>query len=141
MAEDGREPRLKGADRGGKAPPAGDFAEPERKSDAPDKNEAAAQTDPSKSVVQKKADAGGPKSQAPKEAASQHAKETAKAATGHMIRQHELIDRVRAYDPAVDERLLNRAYVFSMKAHGGQTRKSGDPYFVHPIAVAAILTD
>ncbi|MEK7265625.1 MAG: bifunctional (p)ppGpp synthetase/guanosine-3',5'-bis(diphosphate) 3'-pyrophosphohydrolase [Pseudomonadota bacterium] len=141
MAEDGREPRLKGADRGGKAPPAGDFAEPERKSDAPDKNEAAAQTDPSKSVVQKKADAGGPKSQAPKEAASQHAKETAKAATGHLIRQHELVDRVRAYDTEVDEHLLNRAYVFSMKAHGGQTRKSGDPYFVHPLGVAAILTD
>ncbi|OFX02761.1 MAG: hypothetical protein A3E78_07815 [Alphaproteobacteria bacterium RIFCSPHIGHO2_12_FULL_63_12] len=58
-----------------------------------------------------------------------------------MIRQHELVDRVRAYDPHVNEPLLNRAYVFSMKAHGGQTRKSGDPYFVHPLAVAAILTD
>ena len=57
------------------------------------------------------------------------------------IRQYELVDRVRAYDPDVDEDLLNRAYVFSMQAHGGQTRQSGDPYFTHPLAVAAILTE
>ncbi len=89
------------------------------------------------------AQAGAHRSQdeTPKTEASPHAKETAKAATGHLIRQHELVDRVRAYDPQVDERILNRAYVFSMKAHGGQTRKSGDPYFVHPLGVAAILTD
>ena len=77
----------------------------------------------------------------PKATPSAHAKETAKAATGHLIRQHELVERVRAYDQHVDEDMLNRAYVFSMKAHGGQTRKSGDPYFVHPLAVASILTD
>lgn len=58
-----------------------------------------------------------------------------------LIRQYELIDRVRSYDPDADEDLLNRAYVFSMRAHGGQTRKSGDPYFSHPLAVAAILTE
>ena len=57
------------------------------------------------------------------------------------IRQVELLDLVRAYDPRVDEDLLNRAYVFSMRAHGGQTRKSGDPYFTHPLAVAGILTE
>ncbi|MEO1015073.1 MAG: bifunctional (p)ppGpp synthetase/guanosine-3',5'-bis(diphosphate) 3'-pyrophosphohydrolase [Pseudomonadota bacterium] len=57
------------------------------------------------------------------------------------IRQFELVEMVRAYDEAVDEDLLNRAYVFSMKAHGGQTRKSGDPYFTHPLAVAKILTE
>ena len=57
------------------------------------------------------------------------------------IRQHELVDRVRAYDPQVDEDLLNRAYVFSMRAHGSQKRKSGDPYFTHPLAVASILTE
>ncbi|NHK27558.1 RelA/SpoT family protein [Parvularcula flava] len=57
------------------------------------------------------------------------------------IRQYELVERVKAYDPAADEDLLNRAYVFSMKAHGGQTRSSGDPYFTHPISVAAILTE
>ena len=48
---------------------------------------------------------------------------------------------VKAYDPQADESLLNRAYVFAMKAHGGQVRKSGDPYFTHPLAVAAILTE
>lgn len=46
---------------------------------------------------------------------------------------------VHAYDPHCDEAMLNRAYVFSMQAHGSQTRKNGDPYFTHPLAVAAIL--
>jgi GTP diphosphokinase / guanosine-3',5'-bis(diphosphate) 3'-diphosphatase len=58
-----------------------------------------------------------------------------------VIRQFELVERVRSYDPAVDEDLLNRAYVFSMKAHGAQKRASGDPYFSHPLGVAGILTD
>lgn len=58
-----------------------------------------------------------------------------------MIRQYELVERVRAYDPNADEGLLNRAYVFSMKAHGSQKRASGDPYFSHPLEVAGILTD
>jgi RelA/SpoT family (p)ppGpp synthetase len=57
------------------------------------------------------------------------------------IRQHELIERVRAYDPHADEGLLNRAYVTAMRAHGQQTRSSGDPYFTHPLSVAAILTE
>ncbi|HCI46875.1 MAG TPA: bifunctional (p)ppGpp synthetase/guanosine-3',5'-bis(diphosphate) 3'-pyrophosphohydrolase [Rhodospirillaceae bacterium] len=58
-----------------------------------------------------------------------------------MIRQFELVERVKAYDPHVDEDALNRAYVFSMKAHGSQTRASGDPYFTHPLEVAGILTE
>ncbi|HEY1144608.1 MAG TPA: hypothetical protein VGE68_11340, partial [Sphingomicrobium sp.] len=58
-----------------------------------------------------------------------------------MLRQYELIERLRSYDPDADEGLINRAYVFSMKAHGTQTRASGDPYFSHPIEVAGILTD
>ncbi len=58
-----------------------------------------------------------------------------------MIRQYELVDRVRKYNPHTDEALLNRAYVYAMKAHGGQTRASGDPYFSHPLEVAAILTE
>ena len=58
-----------------------------------------------------------------------------------MIRQFELVEKVRSYDPLADEQLLNRAYVFSMKAHGTQTRASGDPYFSHPLEVAGILTD
>ncbi len=58
-----------------------------------------------------------------------------------MLRQYELVEKVRAYDPDADEGLINRAYVFSMKAHGAQVRASGDPYFSHPIEVAGILTD
>jgi GTP pyrophosphokinase len=57
-----------------------------------------------------------------------------------VIRQYELVEKVRAYDPDVDEDLLNRAYVYSMKAHGAQKRASGDPYFSHPLEVAGILT-
>ncbi len=53
-----------------------------------------------------------------------------------MIRQFELVERVKAYDPSADEDMLNRAYVFSMKAHGSQKRASGDPYFSHPLEVA-----
>src|SRR3954469_24324446 len=58
-----------------------------------------------------------------------------------MLRQYELVDRVLSYDPEADEALLNRAYVFSLQAHGTQIRASGDPYFSHPIEVAGILTD
>ena len=58
-----------------------------------------------------------------------------------LIRQYELVERVKAYDPNVNEDLLDRAYVFSMQAHGAQIRASGDPYFSHPLEVAAILTD
>jgi GTP pyrophosphokinase len=58
-----------------------------------------------------------------------------------MLRQYELVERVKAYDPTADEGLLNRAYVFTVKAHGAQLRHSGDPYFSHPVEVAGILTD
>ena len=58
-----------------------------------------------------------------------------------VLRQYELVEKVRSYDPDADEGLINRAYVFSMKAHGSQMRASGDPYFSHPIEVAGILTD
>ncbi len=58
-----------------------------------------------------------------------------------MIRQYELVEKVRSYDADVDERLLDRAYVFSLKAHGNQKRYSGDPYFSHPLEVAGILTE
>ncbi|HET6322113.1 MAG TPA: bifunctional (p)ppGpp synthetase/guanosine-3',5'-bis(diphosphate) 3'-pyrophosphohydrolase [Hyphomicrobium sp.] len=58
-----------------------------------------------------------------------------------MMRQYELVERVLSYDPKADEALLNRAYVYAMKAHGNQKRASGDPYFSHPLEVAAILTD
>jgi len=58
-----------------------------------------------------------------------------------MMRQYELVERVAAYNPQVDEELLNRAYVYAMQRHGAQKRASGDPYFLHPLEVAAILTD
>ncbi|VAV88420.1 Guanosine-3',5'-bis(diphosphate) 3'-pyrophosphohydrolase / GTP pyrophosphokinase, (p)ppGpp synthetase II [hydrothermal vent metagenome] len=58
-----------------------------------------------------------------------------------MIRQYELVERVKEYDPDTDENMLNRAYVFSMKVHGKQKRASGDPYFSHPLEVAGILTN
>ncbi|MFD2235958.1 RelA/SpoT family protein [Aureimonas populi] len=58
-----------------------------------------------------------------------------------MMRQYELVERVAAYKPDLDEGLLNRAYVYAMQKHGTQKRASGDPYFSHPLEVAAILTD
>jgi RelA/SpoT family (p)ppGpp synthetase len=64
-----------------------------------------------------------------------------KAPRAKMMRQYDLVERVRAYNPATDEDLLNRAYVYAMVAHGEQKRASGDPYFSHPLEVAAILTD
>src|SRR5476649_1606738 len=56
-----------------------------------------------------------------------------------MMRQFELVERVKSYDPSANEDALNRAYVFSMKAHGSQKRASGDPYFSHPVEVAGLL--
>src|SRR5438045_7341206 len=56
-----------------------------------------------------------------------------------IMRQYDLIERVRRYNRNTDEGLLNRAYVYAMKAHGSQKRASGDPYFSHPLEVAAIL--
>ena len=58
-----------------------------------------------------------------------------------LMRQYELIERVKQYNPKTNEELLNRAYVYAMRAHGEQKRASGDPYFSHPLEVAAILTD
>ncbi|MFM8939240.1 MAG: HD domain-containing protein, partial [Phenylobacterium sp.] len=58
-----------------------------------------------------------------------------------MLRQYELIEKVRSYDPSADEATLNRASVYAMRMHGSQKRASGDPYFAHPIQVAGILTE
>jgi guanosine-3',5'-bis(diphosphate) 3'-pyrophosphohydrolase len=63
------------------------------------------------------------------------------AAHRPIMRQYELVERVKSYDPGADENLLNRAYVFAMKAHGSQVRASGDPYFSHPVEVAGILAE
>src|SRR5438876_602829 len=64
-----------------------------------------------------------------------------KPPTPRMMRQYDLIERVKRYNPNTSEAMLNRAYVYAMKAHGEQRRASGDPYFSHPLEVAAILTD
>lgn len=56
-----------------------------------------------------------------------------------MIRQYELVELVRSYDPSTDEDALNKAYIYTVKMHGTQKRASGDPYFSHPVEVAGIL--
>ncbi|MEZ0278734.1 bifunctional (p)ppGpp synthetase/guanosine-3',5'-bis(diphosphate) 3'-pyrophosphohydrolase [Methyloceanibacter sp.] len=58
-----------------------------------------------------------------------------------MTRQYELVEKVLSYQPSADEALLNRAYVYAMKAHGNQKRASGAPFFSHPLEVAAILAE
>ena len=58
-----------------------------------------------------------------------------------MIKQFELIQKLKAYHSDLDEDLINRAYVYAMKMHGSQTRASGDPYFSHPLEVAGILVE
>lgn len=77
--------------------------------------------------------------------AARLAEKTAPAAsaksTGRFLRQYELVDKVKAYHPEVDEDLLNAGYVFAVAKHGEQKRASGDPYFSHPVSVAGILAD
>ena len=58
-----------------------------------------------------------------------------------MLRQYELVERVKAYDPDADEAMLNRAYVYTVQKHGSQKRASGDPYFSHPVEVAGLMTE
>ncbi len=58
-----------------------------------------------------------------------------------MLRQYELVERVKAYAPDADEALLNRAYVYTVQKHGTQKRASGDPYFSHPVEVAGLMTE
>jgi guanosine-3',5'-bis(diphosphate) 3'-pyrophosphohydrolase len=71
----------------------------------------------------------------------QEIEQAPKSRKPRMMRQFELVDRVKQYNPGANEDLLNRAYVYAMRAHGEQKRASGDPYFSHPLQVAAILTD
>ncbi len=58
-----------------------------------------------------------------------------------VVRQYELVEKLKKYDPHTNEDLVNRAYVFCMKVHGQQLRASGDPYFYHPLEVANILAN
>ncbi len=58
-----------------------------------------------------------------------------------MIDVEDLIALVRNYNPRTDEDLIRRAYAYGQQMHAGQLRRSGEPYFTHPVAVAAILTE
>src|SRR6185295_4756043 len=58
-----------------------------------------------------------------------------------MIRLSDILTKVGNYHPAADLDLIKKAYVFAAKAHDGQTRRSGDPYVVHPLSVASIISE
>ncbi|MDF1536310.1 MAG: bifunctional (p)ppGpp synthetase/guanosine-3',5'-bis(diphosphate) 3'-pyrophosphohydrolase [bacterium] len=58
-----------------------------------------------------------------------------------MVRLDDILERVRSYNPKADLELINRAYVYSAKAHAGHVRQSGEPYLIHPLQVAWILAD
>ena len=58
-----------------------------------------------------------------------------------MLKQEELIKKVRNYNPFLNPEALTKAYTFALKAHKNQKRDSGDPYLIHPVAVADILSD
>jgi guanosine-3',5'-bis(diphosphate) 3'-pyrophosphohydrolase len=56
-----------------------------------------------------------------------------------MVPLTEILDKVRTYHDHADTDAINRAYVFAARMHQGQLRKSGDPYFIHPVGVADII--
>src|SRR5947209_1785368 len=58
-----------------------------------------------------------------------------------MIRLQDILERVHAYRPDADLDLIKKAYVYSAKVHQGQIRKSGEPYLIHPLEVAGILSE
>ncbi|MEM9031596.1 MAG: HD domain-containing protein, partial [Pseudomonadota bacterium] len=58
-----------------------------------------------------------------------------------MIDADDLIELVRNYNPKSDERVIRKAFAYGREMHEGQSRQSGEPYFTHPVAVAAILTE
>jgi GTP pyrophosphokinase len=58
-----------------------------------------------------------------------------------MISSNDLIQKIKKYNTNFDEKLVLKAYKLSLQAHSSQTRSSGDPYFLHPLAVAEILID
>jgi len=56
-----------------------------------------------------------------------------------MVPLTEILDKVRSYHEHADTDVINRAYVFAARMHQGQLRRSGDPYFIHPVGVADII--
>jgi len=63
------------------------------------------------------------------------------AASHSILAFEEIAERVLAYNPQADLDLLERAYRFAEEAHTGQRRRSGEPYFSHPVAVVEVLID
>ena len=57
------------------------------------------------------------------------------------IKIGDLVEKVQTYHPAADVEVIRKAYEFSAKVHKGQKRASGEPYLIHPMAVAGIITD
>ncbi len=58
-----------------------------------------------------------------------------------MITDEDLIDLIRVYNPRSDAELIRAAYAYGQAAHLGQVRSSGEPYFSHPVEVAALLAE
>ena len=58
-----------------------------------------------------------------------------------MIRITDILDKIYDYNPGGDSDIIDRAYIYSAKAHEGQVRLSGEPYLSHPLEVANILAD
>ncbi|MDR1690016.1 MAG: HD domain-containing protein, partial [Clostridiales bacterium] len=59
----------------------------------------------------------------------------------HKQMYEKLLKRMDTYHPSKDFSIITRVYDFAVKAHGSQLRKSGDPYMIHPMAVALLLVD
>src|ERR1041384_2075032 len=53
----------------------------------------------------------------------------------------ELVQKVQSYYPVADVNTIRKAYDFSARVHKGQKRASGEPYLIHPLAVASIIAD
>ena len=58
-----------------------------------------------------------------------------------MLNQKELIKKVKDYNRFLNPNTLSKAYTFAVEAHKNQKRDAGDPYIIHPVAVASILTE
>ena len=58
-----------------------------------------------------------------------------------MLNYDELINKVKSYNKFLNPETLSKAYDFAVKVHKDQKRQSGDPYVIHPVAVANILTE
>ena len=65
----------------------------------------------------------------------------AEVAMSKELKITDLIEKVQAYYPAADVDLIRRAYEFSARVHHGQKRQSGEPYLIHPTAVADVIAD